>query len=113
MKTKQRILHAATQLFNDSGTSKISTNNIDASLSISPGNLYYHFKNKSEIIRAILEKMYEQWNQVWNLPEGVRLDKQILRQRLLMNFQLLWSYRFFYREALALFQTDEGLRQQH
>ncbi|PAK51654.1 TetR/AcrR family transcriptional regulator [Paenibacillus sp. 7541] len=113
MNTKSRIVQTAVQLFNDQGIGKVSTNHIAAAASMSPGNLYYHFKNKSEIIQAILLDMYEEWNEVWSLPEHVTLTQQHLGQKLLMNFDILWRYRFFYREALSLFQADEALRLLH
>lgn len=113
LNTRQRIIQTAVQLFNEQGVSKVSTNHIAAAASMSPGNLYYHFKNKSEIIKAILLNMYEEWNEVWLLPEDVRLEQRDLEQKLLLNFEILWRYRFFYREALSLFQADETLRMQH
>lgn len=113
MNTRQRIIQTAVQLFNEQGVGKVSTNHIAAAASISPGNLYYHFKNKSEIFGAILLEMYEEWNEVWALPEQVRLEQRDLEQKLIMNFEILWRYRFFYREALSLFQADEALRRQH
>ena len=56
MPNRERILDAALALFNDSGTARISTNHIAAAAGISPGNLYYHFQNKEEIIRALFER---------------------------------------------------------
>lgn len=113
MNTKQRIIQTAVQLFNEQGVGKVSTNHIAAAASISPGNLYYHFKNKSEIIRSILTIMYEEWNEVWYIEEQMQLEQKHLEQKLIQNFEILWRYRFFYREALSLFQADESLRQQH
>ena len=48
--TYQRIIESALVLFNEEGERNISTNHISAHLGISPGNLYYHFRNKDEII---------------------------------------------------------------
>ncbi|HGY0963944.1 TPA: TetR/AcrR family transcriptional regulator, partial [Vibrio cholerae] len=53
MKTKDRIVHAALELFNQQGERNITTNHIAAHIEISPGNLYYHFRNKQEIVRDI------------------------------------------------------------
>jgi AcrR family transcriptional regulator len=53
MKTKDRIIQAAVELFNAQGEQNVTTNHIAAHLSMSPGNLYYHFRNKEDIIRAI------------------------------------------------------------
>ncbi|WP_173275129.1 TetR/AcrR family transcriptional regulator [Paenibacillus sp. NEAU-GSW1] len=113
MRTAERIIHTAVQLFNEHGTGKVSTNHIASTAQMSPGNLYYHFKNKEEIIRAILVQMYAKWNFVWFLPNESKVTREDLRNRLIMNFEILWEFRFFYREAIALFQADEQLKQKH
>ena len=60
MKTKDKIIHCALKLFNEQGERQITTNHIAADLGISPGNLYYHFSNKQEIIRSIFQLYVEQ-----------------------------------------------------
>src|SRR2546429_8931361 len=72
MKTKERIVETAIRLFNEQGTGAISTNHIAEALSMSPGNLYYHFRNKEEIIRAILERMITQWEILYTAPPRER-----------------------------------------
>ena len=53
MKTRDKIVFAALNLFNEHGERNITTNHIAAHIDISPGNLYYHFRNKQEIVREI------------------------------------------------------------
>ena len=53
MNTKEKIIRTSIALFNLHGERAITTNHIASNLGISPGNLYYHFKNKEDIIRNI------------------------------------------------------------
>ena len=61
MSNRQRIIDAALMLFNDQGTGAVSTNHIADAAGISPGNLYYHFRNKEEIIRVLFERLFAAW----------------------------------------------------
>ena len=53
MKTRDRIIQASLEMFNEQGERNVTTNHIASKLGISPGNLYYHFKNKQQIIYDI------------------------------------------------------------
>jgi len=109
MSRKEAILDKAIALFNEQGIRTISTNHIAKELGISPGNLYYHYRNKEEIIRSIFERMIQDWDQLWSNSgdsPGVETFVEVMRK----NFGLLWKYRFFQREHLALMQNDEQLK---
>ena len=114
MTTRERIIETALSLFNAQGTAPVSTNHIAAACGISPGNLYYHFRNKEEIIRAIFGQMVQvgiEEYQAINGPgtaEGTTaltamLDTFVMVQR------FNWRYRFFKRELTALLQHDPQL----
>jgi AcrR family transcriptional regulator len=57
-KTKHRILQAARILFNEEGESNVALVDIAAVLDISPGNLYYHYRGKEQLI-PVLFAMFE------------------------------------------------------
>ena len=107
---RTRILDTALQLFNERGTAVVSTNHIAAAASISPGNLYYHFRNKDEIVRALFEQLFEAHDRRFRVPlDGVPSFAD-LRRLVHVTFEVLWEYRFAYRELAALLRRDELLR---
>lgn len=111
MKTPERILAAALRLFNAQGTAAVSTNHIAEALAMSPGNLYYHFRNKEEIIRALFEQQFARADALYELP-GDRLPTlDDLTQLVRATFEMSWEFRFIYRELIALLRRDEQLQQ--
>lgn len=106
--TKASIIQKAIELFNESGTASISMNALAESLGISAGNLQYHYKNKEEIIRAILEDMFKQFDVIYE-QIAKPFTQETLRQIMRINFDLVWKYRFFYREFAALLRNDKTL----
>lgn len=106
METVELILTTAIDLFNKLGTAKVTTNLIAKQAGISPGNLYYYFKDKSHIIREIYELMIRDWETVYEQVEDQSLLQDALRSFIDANFELLWKYRFFYRETVALMNLD-------
>jgi len=109
MGTKGRIVEAAIRSFNERGTAAVSTNHIAKEAGISPGNLYYHFGNKEEIIRAIFGRMMAAWEAVFEVPQDRALTLTDLRVMLKETYSVLWEYRFFYREFVALMRRDPEL----
>jgi AcrR family transcriptional regulator len=108
MGTRDRIIDTAIRLFNEEGTGPVSTNHIAAALSISPGNLYYHFHNKEEIVRAIYDRLRSAWEIAMTLPDRPPIVSD-LRRLLEANAQIVWDYRFYYRELPALMRRDPEL----
>jgi AcrR family transcriptional regulator len=108
--TRARILDAALGLFNERGTAAVSTNHIAAEAGLSPGNLYYHFADKQEIIRALYARYISAQEDLWELGAGERADLARLRAGLARGMELAWQYRFSERELLALLRADPRLR---
>lgn len=114
LKTKDKIIQEAITLFNEFGTGAISTNRIAQEAGISPGNLYYHFHNKEDIIRAILDVMIADWDKLWiPRPAGWKPGLEDLKAIIRYNLQLQLDYRFFYRELITLMKTDPVLKDTH
>ena len=113
MGNRERILETALSLFNDQGTGAVSTNHIAEAAGISPGNLYYHFRNKEEIIRALFERLFAAWDEVFQLPTDRAPSLANMDAMIAANYQLIWEYRFAYREQAALLRNDPGLRERY
>jgi len=113
-RTKNRIMETAIELFNEKGTGGVTTNHIAAAMGISPGNLYYHFRNKEEIIRAIFAQMHEvglnDYREI-NADRGPGTAAS-MEETFLMIQRFNWRYRFFKRELAALVQSDPVLKEQ-
>jgi AcrR family transcriptional regulator len=110
MKTRDRILNSALALFNEQGTAAVSTNHIAAAIGISPGNLYYHFRNKEDIIKALFEKLFTAWDDNFRLPSGRAPEIADFEAMIAGNYQVIWEYRFAYREMAALLRSDPELQ---
>lgn len=106
MKTKERILLTSADLFNRHGVVPMTTNHIAKAVEISPGNLYFHYDNKEEILRELFRRMCKETYQIWR-PR--RIKAQSALQFIDENFELYWKYRFFHREMYALRRKDAAL----
>jgi AcrR family transcriptional regulator len=110
MKTRDRILQTSLQLFNEYGEPRITTNHIADELDISPGNLYYHFRNKDEIIWLLFEQFERRMGAALQVPERRVPDMEDMWLYLHLVFENIWEYRFFYRDLDNLLSRNKKLR---
>jgi AcrR family transcriptional regulator len=108
-RTRDRILDAALKLFNEQGTAAVSTNHIAAAIEISPGNLYYHFRNKEDIIASLFERLFAAWGETYQLPSDRAPELTDLEALIAGNYRLIWRYRFTYREMAVLLHNAPEL----
>ena len=108
--TKAEIIKTATMLFNEHGTRAVSTNHIAEKMGVSPGRIYYHFRNKEEIIRDIYKQMISFFNPVRKIPRDRKVTITDLRRLSADVFIYMWEFRFFLREVVPLVQRDPQLR---
>src|SRR5262245_17198013 len=107
--TKSRILEAALALFNERGTDNVTTNHITAALGMSPGNLYYHYRNKAEIVRALFERIQAEWARNYAVPADARPSIGMMETMFASNFDIQSRYRFFFRDLTLLLNADPEL----
>lgn len=113
MKTRDRILQASLQLFNEQGERSVTTNHIAAHLSMSPGNLYYHFRNKQQIIAELFAQYEAQVDGFLQIPEGRLLTVEDKRHYLEAIFTGLWEFRFLHRDLEHLLSCDAELAERY
>lgn len=113
MKTKQRIIKGSLELFNQKGERKTTTNHIAAHLGISPGNLYYHYANKQEIIRAIFKEYTTELLDRFRPVESQSESLVLLKHYVNSTFSLMWKYRFLYASLADILSRDEELHKDY
>ena len=110
--TYNRIVDASLTLFNAEGERSVSTNHIAAYLSISPGNLYYHFRNKDEIIVQLFKRYSEELLDFLSnrpLPNDVYGTVDYMAG----VYDVLWRYRFLFSDVNALLARSAEVLGEH
>ncbi len=102
MKTREKILVAALVLYNEHGESNTATNDIADEIGISPGNLHYHFRRKSDIVGSLLEEFQADARKALRPPPpgDASLDDFWVFLHLLL--ELTAAYRFLFRDMESL-----------
>jgi AcrR family transcriptional regulator len=107
-RTAERILEVTLDLFNRFGEPNVSTTLISAELGISPGNLYYHYPAKDELINSLFDRYEARLNELLQASGGVRhVEDAWLFFHML--FELIWQYRFLYRDLNDLLSKNRRL----
>jgi AcrR family transcriptional regulator len=107
-RTAERILEVTLELFNRFGEPNVSTTLISAELNISPGNLYYHYPAKDELINSLFDKYERALSELLNASDGVR-DVEDAWFFMHTLFELIWQYRFLYRDLNDLLSKNRRL----
>jgi AcrR family transcriptional regulator len=108
-RTRERILDLSLRLFNDFGEPNVNTTLIAEEMNISPGNLYYHFKNKDDIINCIFQQFEREIDKLLTLPAERNPNVEDAWLFLHVLFELIWKYRFFYRDLNNLLANNRTL----
>ena len=107
-RTAERILEVTLDLFNRFGEPNVSTTLISAELHISPGNLYYHYPAKDELINALFDRYEKGLNELLQAADNVaNVEDAWLFFHML--FELIWQYRFLYRDLNDLLSKNRRL----
>ena len=107
-RTAERILEVTLELFNRFGEPNVSTTLISAELGISPGNLYYHYPAKDELINSLFDRYEAGLDELLRAADAVaNVEDAWLFFHML--FELIWRYRFLYRDLNDLLSKNRRL----
>lgn len=110
VKTRDRILDTSLALFNTVGEPNVTTLLISDELNISPGNLYYHFKSKGDIVTELFGRYEDELSDLVTVPEDadISLDQQGIFLHLL--FEAIARYRFLYQDLVNVLSRYDNLQ---
>jgi len=109
MKTRERILHTSLALFNELGEPNVTTLLIADEMEISPGNLYYHFKSKTDILTELFDWYEEEINPLLEVPDAA-MDIEDQWFFLHLIFESIARYRFIYRDVVNVLERYERIK---
>ena len=108
--TRQRILDRSLAMFNAQGEPHVTTNHIADELEISPGNLYYHFRNKDDIIEHLFADFEARMDAALSAPEDRLPGLEDVWLQLHRVFECIWDYRFLHRDLVEILSRNRTLR---
>jgi AcrR family transcriptional regulator len=74
--SRERILDAATEIAAERGYEGTSIALVSAKCGLPASSIYWHFKDKDDLIAAVIERSFADWLGAWQLPdEGAARDR--------------------------------------
>jgi AcrR family transcriptional regulator len=108
-RTRERILETSLELMNREGEPHVTTADIADEMNISPGNLYYHFRNKDEIVAELCAEFETLIRPLFADPGGRAIDVEDLWLWLHLLFERMGEFRFIFRDVDELAAGDPAL----
>lgn len=111
MGNRDRIVLEALRLFNENGFDFVSTNQISRELGISPGNLYYHFRNKEEIASELYSRMTDEVraNGSWDSP----VTSAGVARVYVVSLDIIQRFRFVFADSTTLMRASPAIASRH
>jgi AcrR family transcriptional regulator len=76
--SRERILEAATEIAAERGYEGTSIGAVSAKCGLPASSIYWHFKDKDDLIAAVIERSFGTWLAAWQVPEeGTAHDRAV------------------------------------
>ena len=112
VKTKTKIVHEAINLFNLEGFPNVSLLKIAETLSLSPGNLTYHYQKKADLMEAVYQHFQEELFKV--LPKDRDYTSlQDLDNEISSFYTFQKRFKFFYLDLLEVGRAFPNIGAKH
>ncbi|MGB8405120.1 MAG: TetR/AcrR family transcriptional regulator [Mycobacterium sp.] len=68
--SRERILDAATEIASERGYEGTSIGLVSKKCGLPASSIYWHFKDKDDLLAAVIERSFGDWLRAWQLPAG-------------------------------------------
>ena len=66
--SRERIIQAATEIAAERGYEGTSIGAVSTKCGLPASSIYWHFKDKDDLIAAVIERSFASWLSAWNVP---------------------------------------------
>jgi len=77
--SRTRILDAATEIAAERGYEGTSIGAVSTKCGLPASSIYWHFKDKDDLIAAVIERSFGTWLAAWRLPDGGQPEQRIVQ----------------------------------
>ncbi len=109
-RTRDRVLQVSLALLNTHGLDRVTTAEIAGAASMNEGNLYYYFQRKEQLVEALFDLFADAMLAVAEQRLQNPADPESYAAYQRGWFDLMWDFRFFYRDGAALRALKPDLR---
>jgi len=110
IKTKDKIIEASLQLFNEQGVDNVTVRDIAKEMGISHGNLCYHFANIDEIVFKLYENLVAELDLAIEKFQSKEIDLELLYAITKYTFTKFYKYRFLMLDFVGIMRKIEKIK---
>jgi hypothetical protein len=76
--SRNRILDAVAEIAAERGYEGTTIGAVSAKCGLPNSSIYWHFKDKDDLIAAVIERSFDSWLRAWRLPDGGDLQEGLV-----------------------------------